>query len=69
MGNFQTGIKDEGIMKTIRCKDCATMFEGKVGVITIKGPSRDPVLCPDCQHLYNEKMRNYLIDNLGKSVK
>lgn len=67
MGNFQTGIKDEGTTQTIRCKDCTTMFEGKVGVVTIKGPSHDPVLCSGCQHSQNEKMHGHLITSLNKN--
>jgi hypothetical protein len=48
MGNFQTGIKDEGVIQTLTCKDCCRNFEARVGVVTIKGKTRDPERCKGC---------------------
>ncbi len=63
MGNFQTGIKDEGVLQEINCKDCNRPFEAYTGKITIKGPTPDPIRCDECQAIWTISMH----DNVKRS--
>jgi hypothetical protein len=58
MGNFQTGTKDEGVLREIVCEDCNKEFEAIVNKITIKGPTPDPTRCDECQAVWTIAMHD-----------
>jgi hypothetical protein len=66
MGNFQTGVTNEGMLQNIKCEDCNKVFEGYVNKVTIKGPTPDPIRCEECHHLWNIKMYDNLRYSFGK---
>ena len=66
MGNFQTGITNEGTLETLRCRDCNVSFKGKVGVVTIKGPSPPPERCDKCAITHKEIMYDSIKQSLTR---
>lgn len=59
MGNLQTGIKEEGSLENLMCKRCGEIFQGRVGVVTIKGPSPTPQFCDRCKINYVTEIRRF----------
>ena len=70
MGNIlpSYGIKDHGESKMLICEKCESEFEGKINVITIKGPTPDPKYCQMCKNENTrEIMENFKFpENLGR---